>query len=82
MDDRTIMENLITTVKSASDLYLHGTIESSTANVRSAFDKALSNSLQMQNDIYCKMSEKGWYQNTQVEQQKINQTMQKFSQQQ
>ena len=56
MDDRCIMENLLLTTKGVCDLYLHGTIESSTQNVHQAFDQALDDSLCMQDDIYKKMS--------------------------
>ena len=80
MDDKILMENLLYTVKTTSGLFFNGTIESSTANVRNAFDSALNKSLQMQKDIFGKLSEKGWYQTTPVEQQKITQTAQKFSQ--
>lgn len=61
MDDRAIMENLLLTTKGVCDLYLHGTIEASEPNVRQTFDQALNDSLTMQNDIYKKMSAKGWY---------------------
>ncbi|HIT41612.1 MAG TPA: spore coat protein, partial [Candidatus Caccovicinus merdipullorum] len=47
MDDRCIMENLLLTTKGACDLYLHGAIESPTANVHQAFDTALNNSISM-----------------------------------
>lgn len=82
MDDKTLMENLLITVKATSGLLYNGTIESSTANVRSAFDSVLEKTMNMQKDIYAKMSEKGWYQVTPVEQQKITQTAQKYSQMQ
>lgn len=80
MSDRDLMEGLLLSVKGAGDLYLHGTIESSTEKVRSAFDSSLTRSLQMQKQIYDKMSQKGWYAKTNVEQQKICQTQQKFAQ--
>ena len=54
MDDKCIMENLLLTTKGVCDLYLHGTIESSTANVHQTFDCALNDSLCMQDDIYKK----------------------------
>ena len=41
MDDKCIMENILLTTKGVCDLYLHGTIESSTANVHQSFDSAL-----------------------------------------
>ncbi|MCC8022455.1 MAG: spore coat protein [Clostridiales bacterium] len=81
MDDRAIMEDILFNVKGVCDLYLHGTIESSTGNVHSTFDRALQDSLKMQNTIYNKMSEKGWYPSQQEQPQKIQQVKQKFGQQ-
>lgn len=79
MEDRVIMENILSTVKGACDLMMHGTIESATPNVQSAFKTSLNDALTMQADIYKKMSEKGWYPSQQAEQQKIQQVKQKFS---
>lgn len=79
MDDRCIMENLLLTTKGVCDLYLHGTIESSTANVRQTFDQALNDSLCMQNEIYQKMSAKGWYQTEQAESAKIQKVKNQYS---
>jgi len=67
MDDRCIMENLLLTAKGVCDLYLHGTIESSTGSVHQAFDQALNESLCIQDEIYKKMSAKGWYQTQNAE---------------
>lgn len=80
MNDQKIMENLLLTTKGVCDLYLHGAIESSSQNVHSAFDDALETSLCMQNSIYQKMSEQGWYQNEQAPQQQIDQVRGKFAQ--
>ena len=79
MDDRCIMENLLHNTKGACDLYMHGSIESDTANVNSAFKNALTETLCMQDAIYKKMSEKGWYTTEAVTQQKIDQVRQKFT---
>ena len=79
MDDKLIMEDILTTVKGAADLYLHGTIESATINIHQAFDQKLNDTLQMQNEIYSKMLQRGWYAEEQAEQQKVDQTKQKFS---
>ena len=79
MDDRCIMENLLLTTKDVCDLYLHGTIESSTANVHQTFDQALSDSLCMQDNIYKKMSAKGWYQTEQAEDTKIQKVRNQYS---
>lgn len=48
MDDRSIMENLLLTTKGVCDLYLHGTIESPSPNVHQVFDRALGESICMQ----------------------------------
>lgn len=79
MDDKCIMENLLNTAKGACDLYLHGTLESPTMNVHQAFDNALNDTLCMQDDIYKKMSAKGWYTTDQAEQQKISKVKNQFA---
>ena len=79
MNDQSIMENLLLTTKGACDLYMHGTVESSTQNVHQAFDTALSDILCMQEDIYKQMTAKGWYQTSEAEPQQIAQVHQKFA---
>ena len=79
MSDKNLMENILLLEKGGCDLYMHGTIESSTANVHQAFNTALNDSLCMQDDVYKKMSQKGWYQMEPVEQNKINTVRTKFS---
>ena len=79
MDDKCIMENILLTTKGVCDLYMHGTIESPTANVHTAFENALNDTLCMQDCIYKQMSAKGWYTTEPVPQQKIDQVRQKFS---
>ena len=81
MNDEKIMENLLLTTKGACDLYLHGTIESSSQNVHAAFDDVLEQSLCMQDSIYQKMSQQGWYQNQQATQQQLEQVRSKFANQ-
>ena len=79
MNDQEIMENLLLTTKSVCDLYMHGAIESSTQDVHQAFGAALTDSLSMQEDIYKKMSAKGWYQTAQADAQQMAQVRQKFA---
>ncbi len=79
MEDKDLMEKELLIMKGVCDLYLHGTIESTTAEVHSAFKDALNESLDIQNKIYNLMSEKGWYKINTVEQDKINTVKQKFS---
>ena len=79
MQDKDLMEKELLIIKGVCDLYLHGTIESSTAEVHCAFKEALNESLDIQNKIFNLMTEKGWYKMTTVEQQKIDQAKQKFN---
>lgn len=79
MEDKDLMEKELLIIKGVCDLYLHGTIESSTAEVHCAFKDALNESLNIQNKIYNLMAEKGWYKTETVEQTKIDTVKQKYS---
>lgn len=79
MNDQAIMENLLHTTKGACDLYMHGTIESPTPNVRSVFDDALNESLCMQGGLYSKMQNQGWYQTEQAQQQQLQKIKSKYA---
>lgn len=78
MQDKDLMENELLLIKGACDLYMHGAIESTTAEVHNAFKCALEETLNIQNKVYNLMSEQGWYQTENAEQQKINSVKQKF----
>lgn len=79
MEDKDLMEKELLIIKGVCDLYLHGTIESSTAEVHTAFKDALNEALDIQNKIYNLMAEKGWYKTETVEQTKINTVKNKYS---
>jgi spore coat protein CotF len=79
MDDKTMMTAVLGNVKGMCDLMMHGTIESSTPNVHATFKSTLNDMLVMQNTIYAKMAEKGWYPAEQAEAQKITEAKQKFA---
>lgn len=79
MEDKDLMENELLVIKGVCDLYLHGTIESSTADVHTAFKDALNVSLDIQNKLYNLMAEKGWYKTETVDQTKIDSTKQKYA---
>lgn len=79
MEDRDLMEKELLTIKGVCDLYMHGTVESTTAEAHAAFKDALNTSLDIQNKIYNMMAERGWYTTDTAEQAKINELKQKFS---
>ncbi len=78
-NDKNVMENLLLLEKGACDLYMHGAIEASDEQVFSSFSSALQESLHLQNQIYSKMKEKGWYAPEVAQQDKVQQLKQKFS---
>ena len=47
MDDKLIMDNILTSTKSECDLLMHGTIESATPGVHTAFSQILNDTLCM-----------------------------------
>ena len=79
MEDKDLMEKELLIIKGVCDLYLHGTIESTTADVHSTFKEALNETLDIQNKLYNLMAEKGWYKTENVEQAKIESTKQKYT---
>ena len=79
MEDKDLMEKELLIIKGVCDLYLHGTIESTTAEVHCAFKEALNETLNIQNKLYNLMAEKGWYKTETVEQTKIDKVKNKFA---
>lgn len=79
MEDKDLMEKELLIIKGVCDLYLHGTIESSTAEIHTAFKDALNESLDIQNKLYNLMAEKGWYKTETVDQTKIDTLKQKYA---
>ena len=80
MNDKEIMENILLNLKGECDLMMHGAIESSTPNVHSVFTQAFNEALTMQNEVYSKMAQKGWYPSQNAQPQQINAVKQKYSQ--
>ncbi|MCR5663442.1 MAG: spore coat protein [Oscillospiraceae bacterium] len=79
MDDKCIVEGLLLDAKGVCDLYMHGAVEASTANVRQAFSAAFDDALSMGDTLYRQMTAKGWVQNDTAPQQKLQQTKQQFT---
>ena len=61
MDDKLIMNTLLTNAKGMCDLMMHGAVESATPDVHSTFTQTFNDTLCMQSEIYAKMAAKGWY---------------------
>lgn len=78
MESKLIMNTLLTVTKEVSDILYHGSIESSTPNIHTTFRNILNETLDIQNEIFKFMEQKGWYTLEQVEQTKIDQIKNKF----
>lgn len=78
MDDRNLMENMLLVEKGLCDLFMHGTIESSSQNVHQTFSDSLNTALSIQEQIYCKMQQKGWYSADQADRNKMSSVKMKF----
>ena len=79
MNDKEIMEGILFTTKGVCDLYLHGSIESSTPNVQQAFSSALNDALGMQSGVYTEMANHGWYPSEQAQPQQITQVRDRYA---
>ena len=79
MEDQELMENHLSLVKGICDLYLHGMIESSTAEVHTQFQNALNEELNIQNKLYNLMKERNWYQTDEADISKLSIAKEKFS---
>ena len=81
MNDRLLMENYLLVLKSTVEVYVHGTLESSNESVRNLLKECLNNTMSSQADTYDLMSERNWYQVSNVMPQKIKQTLTKINSQ-
>ena len=79
METKLIMNTILTATKDMSDILYHGSIESSTPAIHTTFRSNLNECLDLQNEIYKFMEQKGWYKQEQVEQQKIGQVKNKYA---
>ena len=76
--NKTIMENYLLVLKSTTEVYVHGTLESSNKRVRSILKDNLNDILTSQADTYDLMTKYGWYQVNNVETTKIQETLNKI----
>lgn len=78
MEAKLIMSTILTATKNMSDILYHGSIEASTPEIHTTFRNNLNECLDLQNEIFKFMEQKGWYKQEQVEQQKIDQAKNKY----
>ena len=77
MNDKILLEDILTTIKAQCDLYLHATIESSTPDVHDTFNNSLFEFLNSKWSIY-QNGRKKLVSKEQVPMNKVQQVEQKF----
>ena len=77
MDNELCMENYLLILKSTTEVYVHGTLESSNSDVRSLLKECLNEILSSQANTYDKMTSYGWYTINNVDSSEIKKTLNK-----
>ena len=80
MHDKLIIGSYLLILKSTMEVYVHGTLESSNERVREVLKQGLESTLSSQGKTYNLMVENNWYQVNNVENNVINETLNKISQ--
>lgn len=78
MNDKLIMENMLLLLKSTVEVYVHGSLESTNKPVHNALKSNLDEIIKMQDELYKKMTEQGWYIVTNIDTKQIEKTLKKL----
>lgn len=78
MDNQILMENYLLVLKSTTEVYVHGTLESSNESVRTLLKNHLNSIMTSQADTYSLMTKYGWYKVNNVDTTKIQETLNKL----
>lgn len=81
MQDKEIMDDVLTSQKHLTDSYNTFANECATPNVRDEFMRILEDEHKIQAEVFDDMKKRGWYPTPAAEQQKIQQAKQKFQNQ-
>ena len=61
MNNEEILTNYLSIIKSNVEVYVHGTLEASTPEVRKVLKYCLDYTMSMQEDVYNEMTSRGYY---------------------
>lgn len=78
MEDKIIMNNVLTLTKNMIDILMHGAIEASTPKVKDTFMKNLNEYLTLQGSIYTSMENAGLYKMESVPESKLTKASAKY----
>ena len=79
MNDQILLDNYLLILKSTVEVYVHGTQESSNEDIRNLFKESLDDILDSQAETYNTMVSYGWYQINNVDNSKLEQTLNKIN---
>ena len=79
MNDRLIMDNYLLVLKSTTEVYVHGTLESSNQDIKSLLKSGLDETLNHQEKTYNEMVKYGWYTVNNIDNTKITDTLNKIN---
>ena len=78
MNDRLLIENLLLILKSNTEVFVHGTLESSNEDVRKVMNSCLDNTLKSQYRVYETMCDYDWYNIDNINPNEINDIYEKI----
>ena len=78
MNDQLLFENYLLILKSTTEVYVHGTLESSNKKVRDLLKECLNTILTNQANTFDLMKNNGWYQINNINSFKIKETLHKL----
>ena len=79
MNDQILLDNYLLILKSTVEVYVHGTQESSNEDIRNLFKESLNDILDSQAETYNTMVSYGWYQINNVDNTKLEETLNKIN---
>lgn len=79
MEEKVILNTILNLSKNMGDLLLHGTIESNDDVILKRFNNSLNSYLDIQSRIFRLMEEKGYYKLDSIEDKKIKEIREKYS---
>jgi spore coat protein CotF len=78
MNDRILMDNYLLILKSTTEVYVHGTLESSNEPIRELLKAGLLNTLTNQSDTYDIMTTFEWYKVNNVKESDVKKILNKL----
>lgn len=80
MNDRLLCDNMLLLLKSTVEVYVHGSLESSNKPVHNTLKNNLDEIIKMQDDLYNKMTENGWYVVSNIGAKEVQKSLKKLKQ--